>query len=321
MDADIFELAQAIRAGLVTAGENTIVEPGALYHGAGQETAPLRLGAGCRIANGAILYAGAQLGDGCEVGNYATVGSGTWIGSDTTVAQGSCIGAGVRIGRGNKILPYSALLERIEIGDENQIGPFISIGTPPQHLHPSETPGVIRIGSHNVLREYMTVHLPTQSVTSIGNHCYMMAYNHIPHDAQIGDYVILANSCQIGGHSYIQHHANLGLSCVLHQFSVIGAGAMVAMGSIVVKDIPPYVTFISGAATRLNLVGMQRQGKTPAEIESLRQLYARAHSQPLGQLVSQDPGAWWAQDVRDFLAVQKRVTCDFSRVGTEAATE
>lgn len=315
----VLELARAVQNGFVQLGTDSEIEPGALWHRTAEQNYRTAIGNHCSIAHGAIIYNGAEIGDGCRIGHYAVIGAKAKIGAGTVMEQACTIGDGVCIGSDNKILPHSTIINRVEIGDANTIGPFISIGTQPQHTHVPISSGRIQIGSHNVLREYMTIHLPTKELTWIGNHCFMMAYNHIPHDAQVHDHVTIANNCQIGGHTVIQHHANLGLSCVIHQFSVIGAGAMVAMGSVIIKDIPPYVTFVSGVATKLNRIGLQRNGKSESEIESLRALYASAATEPLTDVVQRHPDAWWYSDLKEFSRVQTRITCDYTRVG--AATD
>lgn len=307
-------LADAIENERVRAGENVLIQDGALFQPDPDATQITRLGSDCEIQTGAIISQGAQIGDGCLIGPYACIEANVRIGAHTRIDQGTKIGSGIRIGQANHIMPHSVIINRVEIGSENVIGPFISIGTPPQHLTMRVSPGLVRIGDHNVLREYMTIHMPTHDLTSIGNHCYMMAYNHIPHDAIIYDHVTIANSCQIGGHTVIQHHANLGLSCVIHQFTVIGAGAMVAMGSVIYKDIPPYVTFISGAAVKLNRIGLERNGKSAQEIESLRQLYANADADSLKRAFADGQSEWWFDDFREFFELEQRELCDFSRI-------
>lgn len=316
MTTTLLGLMQAIDLGFVKCGAGTIIEPNALFQPTAESDAPAVIGDNSSIGSGTILGGGAEIGKDCHIGPFVTIGAGCKIGDGTVLEQGCGIGAGVQIGARNKILPHSFITNHVEIGDENVIGPFISIGTDPQHLAERVSHGMIRIGSRNVLREYMTVHMPIHELTMIGSDCYMMAYNHIPHDAQIYDHVTMANSCQLGGHTIIHHHANLGFSCALHQYSVVGAGAMVAMGSVVVKDIPPHVIFISGVATRLNQVGLERRGKSSEEIRSLRDLYARANSSTLEEAAGAGADEWWYPDFQDFMRAQKRKTCDFSRVGS-----
>jgi len=98
---------------------------------------------------------------------------------------------------------------------------------------------LIRIGSRNFFREYVTVHKPILSKTSIGDDCYFMTQSHVPHDALIHDRVKVANSTQIGGFSVVQSDAYLGLSSTVLQFSVIGGLSMIGMNSSISRNIFP----------------------------------------------------------------------------------
>jgi UDP-N-acetylglucosamine acyltransferase len=77
-----------------------------------------------------------------------------------------------------------------------------------------------------------------------------MAYAHVGHDAQVGDKVVLSNGVQIGGHVIIGADAVLGARAAIHQFVRIGRGAMVAAGSMVIGDVPPW-TLVAGDRARI----------------------------------------------------------------------
>ena len=160
----------------------------------------------------------------------------------------------VVIGSNNFIGPYCHISGPVVIGDNNYFDSFVSIGSPPQddmltlENHISYLQGtniftggetLIRIGSRNFFREYVTVHKPILSLTEVGNDCYFMTQSHVPHDALIHDRVKVANSTQIGGFSVIQSDAYLGLASTILQFSVIGAMTMIGMNSSVSRHIFP----------------------------------------------------------------------------------
>ncbi len=181
----------------------------------------------------------------------------------------------VRIGRGNTIGPYAVITGDVEIGDGNWIGAHVTIGAPAQfstekfELNGSGCSGVT-IGSRNVIREYCTVHQPSRDRTIIEDDCYLMAYTHVSHDTQLCSRCVLANNVQIGGFSYVGEGANVGLSAVLHQFSTIGAYAMVGMGTILSKDAPPFAK-VYGAPPKIagvNHVGMQRNGFSEDDVRA-----------------------------------------------------
>jgi UDP-N-acetylglucosamine acyltransferase len=189
------------------------------------------------------------------------------------------IGPGVELGRDNVVAPYAVVLGPCRIGDRNWIGPHVAIGTPAQirggaHIAsweaPDDPPGVV-IGDDNIIREFVTIHQPTEDTTAIGNHCYLMSYAHVPHDATLSDGVTLSNAAQIGGHAQFGAGANIGLGAMVHQRAIIGAGAMIGMGAIVTKDIPPFAVAYGNPArvAGVNAVGLRRAGYDEGVIEAV----------------------------------------------------
>ena len=205
--------------------------------------------------------------------------------SANTIHPTAVIGPGVVLGEGNVIGPFVVLAAGTRVGDRNWFGPGVVAGTPGQsrrHPHPAawessgETAFPLTIGDDNVFREYATLHAGTVRPTAVGSRCYVMNTANVAHDAVIDDDVTLTSAVQLGGHTVICHGANLGLGAVVHQFAVIGAGAMVGMGSVVLGSVPPWaITVGNPAAVRgVNVVGMTRAGH-PAE---LAQAVAARHS-------------------------------------------
>ncbi|MDQ6767509.1 MAG: UDP-N-acetylglucosamine acyltransferase [Candidatus Eremiobacteraeota bacterium] len=205
------------------------------------------------------------------------------------------IGASVKLGSGNIVGAFAFIDGDVTIGNGNWIGPHVTIGTPAQYStgkfeFTGEPAAGIRIGDRNILREYMTVHQPSRNLTIIEDDCYVMAYCHVSHDTRICRGAIITNNAQIGGHSEIQQFAFIGLSCVTHQFSTIGAYAFVGMGSIVAKDVPPFMKAF-GNPVRLagvNTVGLARNGFKPKEIEAIEEAVARRQMpQGVGELIDE----------------------------------
>jgi UDP-N-acetylglucosamine acyltransferase len=88
--------------------------------------------------------------------------------------------------------------------------------------------------------------------------------------------VVVACAVLIGGHGRIGAGSNLGLGAVLHQRLVVGPGAMVGMGSVVTKPVPPFaMAYGSPARVKgVNVVGMQRKGIAEDLIEAMAAAYA-----------------------------------------------
>lgn len=204
-------------------------------------------------------------------------------GNRNTVSEGVVIGKDVEIGHGNTILPGTIIVGDTVIGDDNIIGPYAIIGTPAQHRTYYDS-GIdhskyrITIGSQNVLREFSTIHSPSVRDTVIGDDCFFMAYSHVPHDARIGNGVTLTNGTQIAGHSTIMDYVNVGLNTAIHQYTTVGPYSILGMGSIVTKDIPPFVKYRNFECFGINSIGMQRNGFNERQIKTVNNYYTKGTS-------------------------------------------
>ena len=85
------------------------------------------------------------------------------------------------------------------------------------------------------------------------------------------DGVTIASGVAIGGHVTIGRNANIGLNASVHQRRVVGAFAMVGMGSVVTKDVQPFVKAFGNpcAARGVNSVGLERAGLDAAEVDRI----------------------------------------------------
>ena len=170
----------------------------------------------------------------------------------------------VEMGQGNEILPYSVLIGPLTIGDNNFIGPHVTIGTPGQDTRNPRYDSSdcrIEIGDGNIIREYTAIQKACyRDVTRIGNKCFLMQGVHVPHDAVIDDDVVITPMVVLGGISRIMQGANLGLSCSVHQYSVIGAYSMTAMGSAVTKNVRPFSIYVPGKPPRVNRYAIEKFG-------------------------------------------------------------
>jgi UDP-N-acetylglucosamine acyltransferase len=129
-----------------------------------------------------------------------------------------------------------------------------------------------------VVREFATLHRGTAqdaAVTRIGNDNLFMAYTHVAHDCDIGDHVIMANAASLGGHVRIDDWAILGGFTIVHQFCKIGAHSFCAMGSVLTRDVPPYVTVGGHPAEPrgVNSEGLRRRDFRPEAIQAIRRAY------------------------------------------------
>ena len=258
--------------------------------------------------------AGKPRGDTCgdgHLGDGAIVRGAVRLGRGVRVGHGCVIDGDVRIGDRTRIDDHCVVRGRVRMGADNWVYPFCAIGTGPQHRDCLEDPradpadgarGEVVVGTGNVIREGVTVHLPsTTKRTSIASHCYLLAYSHVAHDCVVGDNVTMANGATLGGHSRVDSHANLGFGVQVHPHSRIGTCAMVAMQMPVVRDVPPYALVNRQAFARVNELGMRRAGMGADEIDAVRAAY-----DGLGRPGAGTGGGRFADEIREFIASSKR---------------
>jgi UDP-N-acetylglucosamine acyltransferase len=109
----------------------------------------------------------------------------------------------------------------------------------------------------------------------IGNNCLLMAYVHVAHDCVIGNNCILANAATLAGHITIDDWAIIGGLAAVHQFVHIGAHIMISGGSLVRKDVPPFVKAAREPLSYagINSIGLRRRGYTPEQINHIQDIY------------------------------------------------
>jgi UDP-N-acetylglucosamine acyltransferase len=202
----------------------------------------------------------------------ASIAAGVDIGAFSVIGDDVVIGAGCVIG------PHVVVAARTDIGRGNRIFQFASVGEIAQDRKYDGSPTRTTIGDDNVIREFVTVNAGTaqdRGVTTIGNGNWLLAYCHIAHDCVVGDYTTFSNNAQLAGHVVVGNHVVLGGFVGVHQFCRIGAHAMIAAGSIVLQDVPPYVT-ASGYPAKphgTNNEGLRRRGFSSEDIVAIKRAY------------------------------------------------
>ena len=181
------------------------------------------------------------------------IGEGTWIGSNVTIFPGA------RIGKNCRIFP-GAVISAI-----------------PQDLKFKGEETHVIIGDNTTIRECVTINRGTvdKHMTTVGSNCLLMAYVHLAHDCSIGDNVIIANGVQVAGHVTIEDNARIGGLSAVHQFVKVGKHVMIEGGSMVSKDVPPYVK--AGryplSYEGVNSIGLRRFGFSNDKINEIQDIY------------------------------------------------
>lgn len=94
------------------------------------------------------------------------------------------------------------------------------------------------------------------SNVQVGRCFHANTYSYVGHDCVIGDYVTFAPRVSCNGNVHIHDHAYIGTGAILKQGTpdkplIIGKGAVVGMGAVVTKDVPPGVTVVGNPAKPL----------------------------------------------------------------------
>jgi len=220
------------------------------------------------IHSTAIIDPKAELADDVIVGAFTTIGPNVKIDSGTTIAS------------------HVVINGHTTIGKHNQIFQFSSLGEAPQDKKYQGEPTQLEIGDHNTIREFCTFNRGTvqdKGITKIGNQNWIMAYVHIAHDCFVHNNTILANNSSLAGHVDIDEYAILGGFTLVHQFCKIGQHVITAVGSVVFKDIPPYVTASGYDANPhgINAEGLKRRGFSAESITNIKRAYKTLYRQSL----------------------------------------
>lgn len=207
----------------------------------------------------AYIHPQAKIADNVVIEPFVTIhqnvviGEGTWIGPNVTIMSGA------RIGKNCRIFPGAV------------------ISAVPQDLKFDGEDTTAEIGDNTVIRECVTINRGTKDrwKTVIGRNCLIMAYCHVAHDCEVGNYCIFSNNTTLAGHITIGDYVVLAGMVAIHQFCQVGSHAFITGGSLVRKDVPPYVKAAREPLSYvgINSVGLRRRGYTSEQINEIQDIY------------------------------------------------
>ena len=207
----------------------------------------------------------------------AFVHPGAKIAQNVVIEPFSTISNNVEIGEGSWIGPNVTIMEGARIGKNCSIFPGAVISAIPQDLKFNGEDTTAEIGDNTTIRECVTINRGTTSrmKTQIGSNCLIMAYSHVAHDCFVGDNCIFSNNSTLAGHINIGNHVILAGMTAVHQFVTIGDHAFIAGGSLVRKDVPPYVKASREPLSYvgINSVGLRRRGFVAEKITEIQNIY------------------------------------------------
>ena len=211
------------------------------------------------------------------ISNLAFVHPDAKLGNNVTVEPFAYIAADVQIGDGCWMGPHAVILDGTRMGKNCKIHSSAVIAGVPQDLKFKGEYSTVEIGDNNLIRECVTINRGTaaKGKTTVGSNNLIMAYVHIAHDCVVGDYTVLVNRVSLAGEVEVGDWAIIGGHCAIHQFCRIGAHSMLSGGSLVNKDIPPFVKAAHYPVSFVgaNFIGLRRRGFSSETISEIQEMF------------------------------------------------
>jgi UDP-N-acetylglucosamine acyltransferase len=207
----------------------------------------------------AYVHPEAQIADNVVIEPFVSIDKDVVIGEGTRIGSNATIFPGTRIGKNCRIFPGAV------------------IGAVPQDLKFRGEYTTVEIGDGTTIREFVTVNRGTaaRGKTTVGNGCLIMAYVHIAHDCSVGNNVILVNNTQLAGEVIVDDWAIISGMTAIHQFCHIGSHVMISGGSLVRKDVPPFIK--AGreplSYVGINSIGLRRRNYNNDKIREIQDIY------------------------------------------------
>ena len=199
------------------------------------------------------------------------------IGENVIIEPFAYIDRDTEIGNGCWIGPNACIWEGSRIGDNCKVYAGAQISSVPQDLNYAGEKTLTTIGKNTTIREFVTISRGTshRQKTVVGEHNLLMAYVHVAHDCILGNNCIISNSVQMAGHGSVGDYAIIGGTAAIRQFVKIGAHVMIAGGSLVRKDVPPYVSAAREplSYSGINAIGLRRRKFTTQELNNIQEMY------------------------------------------------
>lgn len=246
----------------------------------------------------ANIHPNAQIGENVKIDPFVTIeedvviGDGTWIGPNAVIMNGA------RIGKNCKIFPGAVIA-----------------GIPQDLKFKGEETTVI-IGDNTTIREFVTVNRGTaaKGTTIVGEDCLLQSYSHVAHDCNLKNHVILGSYAGFAGEVEVDDYAIVSPYSAVHQFCRIGKHSFIAGGSLVRKDIPPYVLVANEplAYAGVNSVGLRRRGFDIDKVNEIQHVYRYLYqkglnnSQALAAIESEMEASAERDEILTFIKASER---------------
>ncbi len=162
----------------------------------------------------------------------------------------------LQIAKTAQIGAYSVIRGRVTIGENCIIDPNVTIGVPGfgfrqlpsgervrhNHVGGVEIADDVEIGAGTVIAS------GTVEPTRIGRGTKVDCNVFIAHNVQIGENCVVIAGAELSGSVHVGNDCWIAPNACVREHITIGDGAMVGLGAVVVKDVPPGVTVVGNPA-------------------------------------------------------------------------
>lgn len=214
-----------------------------------------------------------------SIHELAVVHESAVIHKDANIGPFVVIGENVVVGASTIIEAHSVVHKNTILGTGNTVGSYVSLGGASQSKHDKhDDDSALIIGNNNSIHEFCTINrgsIHASKKTIIGNDNTLMAYVHIGHDCLVKNNCVFVNQATVAGHANIMDNAIIGYAVAIRQFCQIGHGAFINGGSLVVKDVLPYM-IVQANPTRvigINKIGLERMQFNADQIAEIKECF------------------------------------------------
>jgi UDP-N-acetylglucosamine acyltransferase len=244
------------------------------------------------------------------VDKKAVIGKGVAIGPYAVIEAGVVLGSNVEVG------PYVHIKGDTHVGDNTVICTGAVLGEMPQMVGLKKNIGKLRIGTNNIIREYVTIHTSTEAdkCTTIGDNNFFMTCSHIAHDCHVHNNVVICNGTLVAGHVEIMDYAFISGNVVVHQFTRIGRIAMIGGLSRINQDVPPFMMVVGDSKVwGLNIVGLKRRNFSMKDVNDIKKaftaLYRSQHAHKIALEQLRESESALIKEIADFVQASTRGIC------------
>lgn len=214
-----------------------------------------------------------------KISPHALIDPKARLAEDVEVGPFCVIGPDVTIDAGCRLYNNVTIMGNVSIGPGNVIHTNAVIGSPPQDRKYAGAATRIQIGTRNIIREAVTIHLGTErggGVTRIGDNNFLMINTHVGHDVQIANNCVLTNNTMIAGHVVCGDNVYMMGGVGINHFVTIGEFSFIGGYARIHHDVPPFLKVDGSDVIRgLNVVGLRRGGLSAQDVAALEEAYRR----------------------------------------------